>query len=48
MSTSVNHPSGLELPEEAYAAALAGLDATTPRRLCLLARSGTPFDRIWR
>ena len=42
MSTSAEPPpAAWSLPEEAFAAALAGLDAMTPRRLWLLARSGT-------
>jgi DNA processing protein len=35
------------LPQEAYAAALAGLDQMTPRRLGLMTRSGEPLGRIW-
>ena len=35
------------LPEEAYGAALAGLDSMTPRRLCLLLRSGVDLADIW-
>jgi len=36
------------LPEEAYAAALAGLDQMSPRRLGFLVRSGESLERIWR
>jgi len=35
------------LPEEAFGAALAGLDSMTPRRLCLLLRSGLDLARLW-
>jgi DNA processing protein len=36
------------LPEEAFGAALAGLDAMTPRRLWLLARAGGSLRALWR
>jgi DNA processing protein len=36
-----------ELPEAAYAAALAGLDHMTPRRLGALVRSGVPLACVW-
>jgi len=36
-----------DLPDEAFGAALAGLDAMTPRRLWLLARSGTSLRALW-
>ncbi len=38
----------LPLPEAAYAAALAGLDHMTPRRLGVLVRSRSPLEQIWR
>jgi DNA processing protein len=36
-----------ELPEAAYAAALAGLDHMTPRRLGALVRAAVPLVRLW-
>jgi DNA processing protein len=36
-----------DLPDEAFGAALAGLDAMTPRRLWLLARSGSSLPALW-
>jgi DNA processing protein len=38
---------GEALPEEAYGAALAGLDAMTPRRLHALVESGAPLEEVW-
>ena len=40
-------PSASDLPDEAFGAALAGLDAMTPRRLWLLARSATSLRALW-
>jgi DNA processing protein len=39
---------GTDLPDEAFAAALAGLDRMTPRRLWLLARSSASLRSLWR
>ena len=40
-------PAASDLPDEAFGAALAGLDAMTPRRLWLLARSATSLRALW-
>src|SRR5262245_57831433 len=39
---------GPGLPEEAFGAALAGLDRMTPRRLWLLVRSAVSLRALWR